>query len=98
MVTVWDVMTPAVALMSVTILVLILWTALEPPSCKREVSLVDQFGRDVETTGTHNYKGGLPYVSVLSIVFFGVLADACCKAYVARKPVNGIFLKANTLP
>jgi hypothetical protein len=62
----------SVALMSVTILVLFLWTALEPPSWQREVSLaVDPFvGRDVESKGTCNYKGGLSYVSMLSIVFF----------------------------
>jgi hypothetical protein len=83
-VTVWDVMKPAVALMSVTILVLVLWTVLEPPSWEREVSLVDQFGREVETKGSCSYEGGLPYFSVLAIVFFGVLAYACYEAYVAR--------------
>jgi hypothetical protein len=84
-VTVWDVIKPAVALMSVTILVLVLWTVLEPPSWEREVSLVDQFGRDVETMGICNYGNGLPYALVLAIVFFGVLAYACYEAYVARK-------------
>jgi hypothetical protein len=84
-VTVWDVMKPAVALMSVTILVLVLWTALAPPSWEREGSSVDRFGREVQTLGTCNYEGSLPYALVLAIVLFGVLAYACYEAYVARK-------------
>ena len=85
-VTVVDVMKPALFLMILTAIILTTWTILSPPKWTRDVSLIDQFGRIVETKGKCNFHShdSIPYLVSLGIVLLGALAYSVYEAYMAR--------------
>lgn len=73
-----------VALFAVNVLVLSLWTALNPAEWERKTTSKDEFGRPSESLGYCSYKGSLPYLIVLAVIDMGALIYACYEAYVAR--------------
>lgn len=83
-VTICDVVKPALFLMAIVTVILTLWTSLDQPSWEREITQVDNFGRDVESRGYCSYGGGLPYLVVLGTILLGVLIYAVYEAYRAR--------------
>ena len=83
-VTMWDVIKPVAALLSTTVLILLLWTVLNPPVFTRRVSSLDVYGRAKETKGTCDYTDSLPYAIPLLVVLVGTLVYAVQQAYVAR--------------
>jgi hypothetical protein len=83
-VTVWDVIKPVVALLSVATIILLLWTVLEPPTFVREVNGFDTYGRVSETKGDCDLNESVPYAGALLFVLCGTLIYAVQQAYVAR--------------
>jgi len=83
-VTALDVMKPLIALLVVNVLVLSLWTGLDPLKWEREVTTVDVFGQTLETEG-HCGSGSFgAFVTVIGVVNLGALAVAAYQAYCAR--------------
>jgi hypothetical protein len=83
-VTARDVMIPLIVLMGSNLLILTLWTVLDPPYWEREVLEVDQYGRPSETRGfctsDHNEAFLYPLVAVNGIA----LVLALWQAWVGR--------------
>lgn len=83
-VTALDVLKPLVALLAVNVLVLSLWTGLDPLHWEREILSVDAFEQILETEG-HCYSGTwVPYVVVLGVINVIALIVASYQAYCAR--------------
>jgi hypothetical protein len=83
-VTIWDVMTPVVALLSVATIVLLVWTVRSPPYFVRKVNAFDLYDRVIETKGTCSYRGVIPYAITLGVVLLGTLLFTVQQAYQAR--------------
>lgn len=80
----FDVMRPLAALLVVNVLVLSLWSGLNPLKWEREVTRVDVFGQTVEREGRCESGSFAAYVSVLAVVNMGALLVAAYQAYCAR--------------
>lgn len=80
-----DVVIPMFAMLACNILILSLWTALDPLLYERQVINYDQFGRPSETQGLCICENWYFYLAPLGIVNFGALAVAMHQAWIARK-------------
>ena len=80
-----DVIKPLVGLLFANILVLGLWTGLNPLVWEREVTEVDKFGNPVESVGRCSFEGSLPYVIVLLVLDLGAMVFALYEAWRCRK-------------
>lgn len=83
-VTVWDVIKPVVALLTIATIILILWSAVSPPIYGREISGYDVFGRVESTKGACSTDGSIAYAGALLAVLASTLVYAVQQAYVAR--------------
>jgi len=83
-VTAYDVMAPLIVLLLVNLLILSLWTGLDPLKWEREVTKVDVFGQTVETEAHCESDSFAAFVSVLAVGNMGALVVAAYQAYKAR--------------
>lgn len=83
-VTMWDVVKPVLALLSIAILILLLWSVLDTPTFTRGVSAFDIYGRAQATKGFCEYRASIPYGIALAVVLVGTLLYAVQQAYAAR--------------
>jgi len=83
-VTALDVAKPMIALVTVNILVLSLWTAFAPLSQTTVVISTDTFGRATETFSECSSENPIPYFTTLTVVDLGTLAFSAYKAYRSR--------------
>eukprot|EP00980_Cylindrotheca_fusiformis_P029600 scaffold23584_cov127-Cylindrotheca_fusiformis.AAC.3 len=83
-VTVWDVIKPVVALLSIAMIILLLWSLLNPPTFSRESSGYDRYGRVSATKGACFVDDSVAYIVSLMAVLAGTLIYAVQQAYVAR--------------
>lgn len=80
-----DVMVPMMVLLSCNVLILTVWTALDPLYWDRYVVGYDPFGRPNETRGRCYSENWLPYLISLAVVNAGALVVAIHQAWIARK-------------
>ena len=80
-----DVMKPMAVLLLINIIVLAVWTIIDPLYNELVVVEQDPFLRNVETYGICNSKHQTIFISVLGIINLGLLFYACLQAYRARK-------------
>lgn len=79
-----DVIKPMVALLGANVLVLSIWTAVDPLRWKIKVVSRDNFGRELETNGSCESGTSWPYLGTLAAINVGSLAFALYEAYHAR--------------
>jgi len=79
-----DVMKPMIALLFLNIIVLSVWTALDPMQYKTIVMGKDRFDRPEETYGMCNSRDSYIYVATLGVINFGTAFYTLMQAYQAR--------------
>ena len=80
-----DVMVPMLVLLGSNVLILALWTALDPLYWDRYVVGYDLFGRPNETRGHCYSDNWLPFLLALAVVNGGALVVAIHQAWIARR-------------
>lgn len=84
-VTAADVMKPMAASVAASVLILSVWTVLDPLKWTRDVEDTDIFGRWSESRGYCTSDKALAYVIPVAVLCFSVLLFAMYEAYIARK-------------
>jgi len=84
-VTAFDVAKPMIALVGINVLILSLWTALDPLKMEMNIIAEDPFSRPVETYSHCGSNQPLPYLLSLAIVNLGAVVISVYQAYNARK-------------
>lgn len=79
-----DVMKPMLALLVMNILVLSIWTAVDPLQVKIEVVETDAFLRNIETYGVCSSDSSAIFISCLAVINLGSLLFSVFEAYRAR--------------
>jgi ABC-type sugar transport system substrate-binding protein len=80
-----DVLAPFAILFTSNIVVLICWTKLDPLTYTREESDgLDFWNRVISTYGVCRSEHPIPYLTVLAVINFSVVAIACWQAFQAR--------------
>ena len=77
-------MKPMVTLLLINIIVLALWTAIDPLKRETIVEEQDPFGRDVETYGMCMSEDATVFLAILFVINIGSLLFALFQAYKAR--------------
>lgn len=72
------------AVLFLDVIILILWTFIDPLEWKRSVVRMDQFGHPLETSGTCHCESWKIFVSLIVVLHVGLLAVACYMCYAAR--------------
>jgi hypothetical protein len=83
-ITALDVIKPMVALLLINIIVLTVWTGIDPLHRETVVVDQDQFERDVETYGICTSDHALIFLAILGTINLGSLLHAVFQAYQAR--------------
>lgn len=79
-----DVIKPMVALLMINIIVLIVWTVIDPLHRETIVVTQDPFDRNTETYGICSSDQGYIFLATLGAINFGCLLFAVLQAYHAR--------------
>lgn len=79
-----DVMKPMVALLMINVVVLIVWTVVDPLQRKTTVVAQDSFLRDIETYGRCTSEYSAIFLAILCAINLGSLIFAVFQAYKAR--------------
>ena len=85
--TVADVMKPMAVLLMLNVIVLTVWTVIDPLQRNTIVVSVDRFDRDLETYGVCGSDHGLIFLAVLGVINLESLIVAIVQAYQARNIV-----------
>jgi hypothetical protein len=79
-----DVMKPMIALLFANIIVLTVWTIIDPRQVETDVVNVDQFDRTIETESFCRSEHQTIFLSILIVINLGSLAASLIQAYQAR--------------
>jgi hypothetical protein len=80
-----DVMKPMIALLFVNIIVLVVWTVIDPLHVETTNIGFDEFDRTIESRSTCRSEHEKIFYSILGLVNMGSLAFSVIQAYQARK-------------
>ncbi|KAL7534423.1 hypothetical protein ACHAXR_007962 [Thalassiosira sp. AJA248-18] len=80
-----DVMKPMIVLLALNVIVLTVWTAVDPLQRKTKVVTEDPFGRPLETYGVCSSDYGYIFLIIICIINLGSLLYAVIQAYQVRK-------------
>jgi len=80
-----DVMKPLVTLLMLNVVVLTVWTVIDPLQHQTILVTWDDFFRDTETYGICSSEHAYIFVTILSVINIGCLCFALLQAYKARK-------------
>ena len=84
-VSVMDVLSPFVMLLSCNIIVLLSWSLMDPLTyIRQEYDGTDYWNRVIATYGTCRSDNVVPYLATLAAINFSVIAMSCYQAYQAR--------------
>lgn len=83
-VTVGDTLICIAVVLLLDLIVLMLWTIIDPLEWHREVIREDQFGDPLESQGYCTCDSWVVFASIIVLLHFGLLAVACYMCYVAR--------------
>lgn len=80
-----DMLIPVLCLFSISLVVLILWTAISPPTFVREDTEFNEFGQPTQSSGICAYTDALPYAVSIGIIYALSLIVSLYQIYEARK-------------
>jgi gamma-aminobutyric acid type B receptor len=80
-----DVMKPMIALLLANIIVLTVWTIVDPLEVKTETVAIDEFDRPIESKSFCRSEHQTIYLSILVVINLGSLAFSLIQAFQARK-------------
>mmetsp|Transcript_28510 Transcript_28510/g.60418 ORF Transcript_28510/g.60418 Transcript_28510/m.60418 type:complete len:308 (+) Transcript_28510:2113-3036(+) len=84
-VTATDVVKPMVALLTINVIILTIWTIIDPLELRTVAVAQDSFFRDVETYSICSSKNMSIFLAILCVINLGSLLFALYQAYMARK-------------